>query len=83
MERLLFPEDVAAHYRCSLPTARRYIKKAVHQEHPLAITESALMEWERSRTVLGDAAPKTGRKSQYYRQQTTPDTFKVPRKRPT
>lgn len=81
MDRLLFPADVAERYHCSLPTARRYIKSALHQERPLAITETALMDWERSRTVQGGTTKKAGRKYQYYQQAAT-DTFKVPRRRP-
>lgn len=51
MERLLNVADIMDRYKCSRQTAIRYMRKMEHQEKPYAVTERALAEWERSRTV--------------------------------
>ena len=79
MEKLLFPDDVAARYHCSLPTARRYMRRAEHQERPLAVTEAALQAWEASRTVKGDGAAPAAKKRRY---NAAPVEFKMPRRLP-
>lgn len=60
MERVLKPKDVAAHYGCSVQTAREYIRKMEHMEKPLSVYESALLQWEYTRTT----GPSTSRKPQ-------------------
>lgn len=60
MERILKPKDVAAHYGCSIQTARQYIRKMDHMEKPLSVYESALLQWEYMRTT----GPSTTRKPQ-------------------
>ena len=51
MDNLLFVPDIMARYHCSAPTARKYMRQMIHMENPLAVTESALLAWERERTV--------------------------------
>ena len=57
MERLLKPADVAARYGVTVKTARAYMKKMVHQENPLTVTENAVAAWDAKRTVDPDARP--------------------------
>lgn len=52
MERLLSVEDIMARYGKSRQTAIRYMKQMEHQTRPYAVTERAVNEWDRSRTVL-------------------------------
>ena len=53
MEAIWTVRDIAARYKCSLQCARNYIRKmANYMESPLAVYESDLMEWERSRMVI-------------------------------
>ncbi len=81
MEKLLFPADIAERYRCSLPTARAYMRRmSRHQEHPLAVTEADVIEWDLSRTIAGSAEIKKARYTTY--KQAPPEGFHVPRKRP-
>lgn len=51
MERLLSVKDIMVRYQCSRQTAIRYIKQMEHMERPYTVTERAVMEWDRSRTV--------------------------------
>lgn len=51
MERLMSVKDIMVRYQCSRPTAVRYIKQMEHMERPLMVSERAVMEWDRSRTV--------------------------------
>ena len=52
MEALVTVKDVMRRYKCSLPTARKYIRECnPHMEKPLAAPEKAFAEWERKRTV--------------------------------
>lgn len=53
MEAIWTVRDIAARYKCSMQCARNYIRKmANYMESPLAVYESDLMEWERSRMVI-------------------------------
>lgn len=52
MERLLSVEDLMARYGKSRQTVIRYIKQMEHQTKPYMVTERAVIEWDRSRTVL-------------------------------
>lgn len=52
MDRLLSVSDLMARYQCSRQTAIRYMRKMEHQERPYMVTERALAEWERKRTVV-------------------------------
>lgn len=79
MDRLLFPDDIAERYHCSKVTARSYMKRMLHQEKPLAVTEMAVVEWEASRTVAGSADVKKARQCKTYKP--APTEFHVPRKR--
>jgi hypothetical protein len=51
MERLLRVKDIMERYGCSENTARTYMRKMVHTEHPLTVTMAALANWESQRTV--------------------------------
>lgn len=48
---ILTARDIAERYRCSLVTARRYIRQMRHMENPLTVYEEDLIDWERSRIV--------------------------------
>lgn len=52
MERLLSVPDIMNRYGCSRQTAIRYMKQMEHQTKPYMVTERAVTEWDRSRTVL-------------------------------
>ena len=49
MERLVTVKDIRERYRCSGPTARKYLRQMFHYENPLAAPEWALSEWEKNR----------------------------------
>lgn len=51
MEKLLSVKDIMARYQCSRQTAIRYIRQMEHMERPYMVTERAVTEWDRSRTV--------------------------------
>lgn len=51
MERLLSVKDIAARYQCKPATARQYMRKMVHMENPLMVTERAVKEWETRKTL--------------------------------
>ena len=51
MERLLSVKDIAARYQVTPPTARRIMRDMVHMEAPLMVTERAVADWERRRTL--------------------------------
>lgn len=53
MERLLTVNDVSERYQCGATTARKYMRAMEHMENPLMVTEKAVTNWERSRTVPG------------------------------
>lgn len=51
MERLLNVAAVMDRYGCSRQTAIRYMKQMEHQTKPYMVTEKAVAEWDKSRTV--------------------------------
>lgn len=51
MEKLLSVKDIMVRYQCSRQTAIRYIRQMEHMERPYMVTERAVTEWDRSRTV--------------------------------
>lgn len=53
MQQLLNASDVAARYKCSLPTARLRMRQMKHMENPLMVTEDAVADWERSKMIPG------------------------------
>ena len=55
MEQLLSVEDMMARYGKSRQTVIRYMKQMEHQKKPYMVTERAVAEWDRSRTVLPPA----------------------------
>ena len=51
MERLLNVKAIMDRYGVSRQTAIRYMKQMEHQTRPYMVTERAVTEWDRSRTV--------------------------------
>ena len=51
MERLLSVQQMMDRYDCSRQTAIRYMKQMEHQTKPYMVTERAVTEWDKSRTV--------------------------------
>lgn len=51
MQTILTVKDIAKRYKCSLQSARNYIRKMKHMESPLTVYESDLEAWEKSRVV--------------------------------
>lgn len=51
MKNLLTAQDIAARYRCSEKTARRYMQRMDHMTKPLRVTEDAVEAWEVGRLV--------------------------------
>lgn len=51
MERLLSVADVCARYQVKPATARKYMRDMVHLEAPLMVSERAVAEWERRKTL--------------------------------
>lgn len=43
--------DIRKRYGCADSTARKYMRQMEHTEKPLTVTESAIREWDASRTV--------------------------------
>lgn len=78
MEKLLFPDDIAERYHCTLPTARKYMRQMERLEAPLAVTETALIEWETRRTV----APAGSSRSRRTYTRAADTDYHVPRTRP-
>lgn len=63
MENLLNVADIAARYKCSLPTARARMRQMEHMEKPLMVTESAVRAWEMSKTLSPDGKARKKRGS--------------------
>lgn len=51
MERLLSVKDISERYQCKPATARKYMRSMVHLTDPLMVTERAVAEWERRKTL--------------------------------
>ena len=51
MERLLSVYDICARYQVKAVTARKFMRDMVHMESPLMVTERAVSEWERKKTL--------------------------------
>ena len=77
MERLLKVSDISERYGCSLPTARKYLRRMFHYENPLTAPEWALKEWEQSR----EAMPEDGKRRAEILHRKTTGLVIVPRKR--
>ena len=53
MDRMVTVKEMRQRYSCSSPTARKYLRKCVpHLEAPLVAPEWAVLEWEKSRTII-------------------------------
>ena len=79
MERLVTVKDMQSRYGCSLPTARKYLRRMFHYENPLAAPQWAFNEWEQSRETMPAGISKA-RKAEIISRKTTGRII-VPRKR--
>ena len=62
MEQLVTVRFMADRYRCSLKTARRYLRQLEpHMENPLTAPMWALRDWEEKRTVIPDTVSRKRR----------------------
>ena len=53
MDRLVTVKEMKERYKCSNPTARKYLRQCQpHMESPLTAPEWAVQEWEDSRMVV-------------------------------
>ena len=51
MERLYSVQDIMERYQVTAQTARKYMRKMVHMEKPLMVSEASLRSYESGRTV--------------------------------
>ena len=51
MERLYSVRDICERYQVKSATARKFMRDMAHMERPLMVSERALKEWERRKTV--------------------------------
>jgi DNA-binding transcriptional regulator YiaG len=51
MERLFSVTDICTRYQCKAATARKYMRDMAHMEKPLMVSERAVADWERRRTL--------------------------------
>ena len=51
MDRLFSVQDICGRYQCKPATARKYMRDMAHMEAPLMVTERAVAEWERRKTM--------------------------------
>lgn len=61
MTKLLSVKDIQERYQCNPATARKYIRDMDHIEQPLMVSEKAVNEWEKGKTVPGASAVKMAR----------------------
>lgn len=83
--RILRPKDIAERYNVCENTAIKYMRKMIHMENPLSVTEEALAQWERERTVgpqTTDEMAKARKKITRRATRTDPFDWHVPRTRP-
>ena len=82
MEKLITPKDVSERYGCSLPTARKYIRRCnPHMEDPLVAPEWAFREWEKSRTVYEKPKKMSNKEFDRLKQQIEQGAMWIPRTR--
>lgn len=86
--RLLKPRDIEERYGVSAPTARAYMRRMRHTEHPLRVREADADAWDLSRTYEGgegpereEDPPKKVRRRKVKLPQTD-DRYQIPRRRP-
>ena len=84
LDKLYFVSDIMERYRCSAPTARRYMNQMEHTKRPLTVTEQAIADWEEAQRKPAAAqreafvpAPKPT-----WRKQINPGGHIVPRVQP-
>lgn len=87
MDKLLTKRDIMARYGVSATTAERYMRKMIHMEKPLRVTERALLAWEAERTAnpADAAALKKARRRAAKREEWMPipedGVWHIPRRR--
>lgn len=58
MDRLYTVQDICARYQCKPVTARKYMRDMAHMESPLMVTERAVSDWERRKTLPPESATR-------------------------
>lgn len=51
MERLYSVQDIMNRYQVTAQTARKYMRRMVHMEKPLMVSETSLRAYETGRTI--------------------------------
>lgn len=51
MDKIYSVKDICGRYQCKPATARKYMRDMAHMESPLMVTERAVAEWERRKTM--------------------------------
>lgn len=51
MDRIYSVNDICVRYQCKPATARKYMRDMAHMESPLMVSERAVAEWERRKTM--------------------------------
>lgn len=51
MDKIYSVKDICGRYQCKPATARKYMRDMAHMENPLMVTERAVAEWERRKTM--------------------------------
>lgn len=58
MERLYSVKDICDRYQVKPTTARKMMRDMVHLERPLMVSERAVVEWERRKTLPPESATR-------------------------
>ena len=58
MERLYSVKDICDRYQVKPATARKFMRDMVHLERPLMVSERAVDEWERRKTLPPESATR-------------------------
>ena len=58
MDKLLSVKDICERYQVKAATARKIMRGMTHMEAPLMVSERAVAEWERRRTVPPEVLTK-------------------------
>lgn len=51
MDKLYSVSDICERYQCKAATARKIMRDMAHMEAPLMVSERAVAEWERRKTL--------------------------------
>lgn len=58
MDRLYSVSDICERYQCKAATARKIMRDMAHMEAPLMVSERAVADWERQKTVPPESVNK-------------------------